>query len=111
MATTTRGLYLPLTRADLLVPIMASAAATELDRRRVDEHVAAMLEAYGPALADTDEAERVRWVTEALRRSGLEPREMVLAEGARSAPLRARELAEADVAGALERLRLAGRAA
>ena len=109
VAKTTRGIYLPLTAAGLLVPLMASAAATELDRRRVDAHVLELVRRHEQLLRELDERERVRWLGELLAHEGVRPREMVYAEGAASAPpLRFRELSRRDVEAALDRLRSAG---
>jgi hypothetical protein len=110
VAKTTRATYLPLERAHLLVPLMLGAAASELDKRRIDEHVADVIALEREALAATDEDERVRWVTEALRSKRIKPRDMGRApEGDRVAPLKFRDVEAEDVRGALDRLRSSGR--
>ncbi|HEY8432249.1 MAG TPA: vWA domain-containing protein, partial [Sandaracinaceae bacterium] len=110
VAKTTRGIYLPLGSASLLVPLIASAAATELDRRRIDAHVLERVRAHEALLREVDERERVRWLAELLRREGVRPREMKYDEGSPEllVPLRFRELEPSDVEGALDRLRGAG---
>ena len=106
VARATRGMFLPLREAGLLVPLIAGAAVSEMDRQRVDEHVADAVVEHAAALATTDEAERVRWVTEALRARGVKVREMAMDPASPSpAPLRFRDVAAADVACALDRLR------
>src|SRR5262249_39826092 len=67
VASTSRGLFLPLHDADLLVTVIAGAAVSELDRQRIDEHVADLVASQADALGRTDEAERVRWLTDGLR--------------------------------------------
>ncbi|MEZ4406265.1 MAG: VIT domain-containing protein [Polyangiales bacterium] len=112
VARTTRGMFLPLREATMLVPLIAGAAVSELDRQRVDERVADLVDQWSAPLAATDEAERVRWITDALRREGVRARGMAFDEDSpRPAPQRFRDVTEADVAGALDRLRMAGRAA
>ncbi|HWN70031.1 MAG TPA: vWA domain-containing protein, partial [Haliangium sp.] len=112
VAQTTGGAYLPLTQADRLVPLIAGAAATELDKQRIDEHLAEIVAAHAEDLRRTDEAERIRWLTETMRAQGVRPRGMdYRAEDAAPAPLRFRAIEPEDVASALDRLRLGGRAA
>jgi hypothetical protein len=112
VARTTLGAYLPLTQADRLVPLIAGAAATELDKQRIDEHLAELVAAHAEELRRTDEAERIRWLTDTLRTRGVRPRSMEYrAEDEAPAPLRFRAIEPDDVASALDRLRLGGRAA
>jgi Mg-chelatase subunit ChlD len=111
VARATRGMFLPLREAGLLVPLIAGAAASELDKQRLDEHVAEVLRENAEALAATDEAERARWITAALRARGVRVRAMDLTRELAPAPLRFRDVELADVEGALDRLRLAGRVA
>jgi hypothetical protein len=71
-----------------------------------------LVSAHAEELGRTDEAERIRWLTEALRARGVRPRGMDYhAEDAAPAPLRFRAIEPDDVAGALDRLRLGGRIA
>jgi Mg-chelatase subunit ChlD len=110
VARTTRGAWLPLTKAHLLVPLIAGAAATELDKQRIDEQLSAVVEEYSGDLSRTDEAERVRWLTGVLRERGVKPRSMNYdPESEEPAPLKFRDIDSADVEAALDRLRLAGR--
>ncbi|MBI5516828.1 MAG: VWA domain-containing protein [Deltaproteobacteria bacterium] len=112
VARTTRGMFLPLREAGLLVPLIAGAAVSELDRERVDLYVEELVRAHGAALAQTDEAERLRWMTEALRAQNIRPRGMAFdPEAPVPSPLRFREARVEDVEGALSRLRAAGRVA
>ncbi|MCC7540794.1 MAG: VWA domain-containing protein, partial [Deltaproteobacteria bacterium] len=112
IASTSRGIYLPLAESALLVPLIAGAAVTELDRQRIDEHVADVVAAHREALGRTDEAERVRWITDVLHTERVRPREMDYQPNrGTAAPLRFRDLRAADVAGSLDRLRAAGRIA
>ncbi|HZF51806.1 MAG TPA: VIT domain-containing protein [Polyangiaceae bacterium] len=112
VARATRGMFLPLREAALLVPLIAGAAANELDKQRLDEHVAALWMENAPALRQSDEPERARWIAEALEARGVRVREMGRAEELEGpAPLRFREVLPEDVEGSLERLRLAGRLA
>ncbi|WP_428265368.1 VIT domain-containing protein [Haliangium sp.] len=112
VARTTRGSYLPLTHAELLVPLIAGAAATELDKQRIDAHLDEVLRTHAELLARTDEAERVRWLTEALRQRRVRPRGMDYdPDQPAPAPLRFRELEPADVEAGLARLRRDRRAA
>jgi hypothetical protein len=111
VAETTRGTYLPLTDAELLVPLICGAALTELDKQRIDAHLDDLVEGHRPVLAETDEAERIRWLTRAMARRGVRPRAMAYEPGSRKpAPLAFREITAADVSGSLARLRLGGRA-
>ncbi|MFK7990759.1 MAG: VIT domain-containing protein [Sandaracinaceae bacterium] len=112
VAETTRGVYLPLQEADRLVPMMAGAAASALDRQRVDEHVASAVATYADLLRDTDPDEKVRWLQRILDEADVRPKTMNAKRcSPRGAVLQSRPLTEADVEGALDRLRLRGRAA
>jgi Mg-chelatase subunit ChlD len=110
VASTSRGLFLPLSATDLLVPIIAGAAVSELDRQRIDEHVADLAASCPDALSQTTESERVRWLLEGLRSRGVRPRAVHLqGKRQRTAPLKFRDLAAEDVEGSLSRLRATGR--
>jgi hypothetical protein len=111
VARTTRATYLPLTQVSLLVPLMAGAAATELDKQRIDERLADAVTAHTDILAGTDEPERIRFLTDLLRAEGVRPRTMeYIAESAEPSPLRFRDIEAGDIEASLDRLRLAGRA-
>jgi hypothetical protein len=72
--------------------------------------VAELVAGSAAALAVTDEAERTRWLTEELRGRRVRPRGLAWDQaGATLSPLRFRDLEAADVEGALEVLRRAGR--
>ncbi len=109
VAETSRGLYLPLADARLLVPLIAGAALSELDRTRIDEHVLALIRAWRDDLVVTDRDEQVRWVTERLREEGVRPREMAVPDGVSVPPSRFRTLEPSDVSRSLDRLVRAGR--
>ena len=69
-----------------------------------------LVDQFSDTLAATDEVERVRWLTVALRARGVKPREMAYDPATPApAPLRFRQAEPTDVEGALDRLRLAGR--
>jgi Ca-activated chloride channel family protein len=110
VARTTRGLYLPLTEAQVLVPLIVGAAESELDRQRIEEQLAEAVTRHEQVLAQADEPERVRFLTDVLRQEQVRPRAIVYAEGQSSAPpLKFRELGPDDVEAGLEALRRAGR--
>jgi len=110
VASTTHGAYLPLREASLLAPMIVGAASAELDRQRIDEHVADLVASAAEAFADTTEAERVAWLARALTAKSVRVRGMDLDAEAKSvAKLRFRAVTEADVAGSLDRLRFQGR--
>jgi hypothetical protein len=105
VAHTTRGLYLPLRDASLLVPLIAGAVATALDKQRIEARVRELMRTFAGELAQTDEQERVRWLLDALREDGVRPRVTPPPAGQGGpSPLSFRPLAAADVEGALERL-------
>lgn len=110
VASTTHGVYLPLREASLLVSMIVGAASAELDRQRVDEHVADLVAAAGAAFDDTTDVERVAWLTRALGEKGIRVRGMDFDPAAMSAaPLRFRPVTAADAEGSLQRLRFQGR--
>jgi len=106
VAETSRGMYLPLRQASLLVPFIVGAASAELDRQRLDEHLADLITEAAPALAQTTESERIRWLGEALRTRGVRVRGMDFdPDVLRPAPMRFRPVTSDDVRGGLDRLR------
>jgi Ca-activated chloride channel family protein len=106
VASTARGLYLPLSDAELLVPIIVGAAYTELDKQRLDERLTDLMAENKEVLAQTDEAERIRWLTEQLGQRGVQPRALDYDPARRQpSPMRFRALQPADVAASLDRLR------
>lgn len=110
VARTSRGLFLPLSDAELLIAVILGAAESELDRQRIDVYVADLLASFPDAFAQTDEAERVRWLTDGLRERGIRPRAVHVKERRqRGAPLKFRELMPEDIEGSLFRLRARGR--
>lgn len=110
VARTTHGLYLPLAEAPLLIPLITGVAETELDKQRIEEHVAEVLAQYQEELQPADDQERVRFVTEVLQAKHVQPRSMVYDPASSGPPpLKFRGLTAADVGESLERLRRVGR--
>jgi Ca-activated chloride channel family protein len=110
VARATDGTYLPLHAADVLVPLIAGAAATQLDKQRVDARIAAIVEEHAEPLCATDEPERVRWLTEELRERNIRARAMRFDESSHAPPpVVFRDVLPAEVAASLERLRLGRR--
>jgi hypothetical protein len=112
VARTTRGLYLPLSEAPLLIPLITGVAESELDKQRIEERIAEALARHDAALAVADDQERVRFVRDVLQQEGVRPRSIAI-DPARpgAAPLRFRDITEADVEEGLDRLRRLGRTA
>jgi predicted component of type VI protein secretion system len=108
VARTTRGMYLPLREAELLVPLIAGAAETALDSQRIDAFVHKLVAEQVPRLAEADPDDRVRWLTEELRASGVRARAMS-EDATKDARLRFRDLTATDIRAALTRLGGAGR--
>lgn len=109
VAQTTRGLYLPLSQAQLLVALIVGAAESELDKQRVEEMVAKVIEENRSALERADEQERVRYLTEVLQQQGVQARRMDWKDDGAPPPLKFRELGMDDVAESLDWLRREGR--
>ncbi|HQP35426.1 MAG TPA: VIT domain-containing protein [Polyangiaceae bacterium] len=106
VARTTRGLYLPLKRAKLLIPLVAGVAETELDKQRIEEEIAEIVAAWQEPLRQAEEGERIRFIAEMLRANNVRPRSMHWNPQAPSeASLRFREVTEDDVEEGLDRLR------
>jgi hypothetical protein len=108
VARATRGLYLPLSEAPLLIPLITGVAESELDKQLIRERIAEALARHERELAPADDQERTRFLTEVLRSANLRPRSLH-AGGLAPAALRFRELSEADVAEGLDQLRRLGR--
>lgn len=107
VAKTTRGLALGLSDASALVPLIVAVAENELDKQLIEARVLELVAAHEGALANADEGERVRWVTDVLREQNVRPRRMVEDRSA----LRFRALEAGDVEEAFDGLRRAGRIA
>lgn len=106
VAATSRGLYLPLRDATRLIPIITGVAETELDKQRIEAHIADVLKAFAQELEDADYEERVRFVTETLRARNVRPRSLVYESDAGGPfPQRFREIKGSDVEEGIERLR------
>jgi hypothetical protein len=109
-ARATRGMFLPLREAALLVPLIAGAAETALDGQRLDVSLEALLAQEGALLVGVDEDERVRWVTARFRAEGLKARAMEPgAETAADHPMRFRDVTPVDIRASFARLAAAGR--
>jgi hypothetical protein len=111
VARATRGMFLPLREAALLVPLIAGAAANELDKQRSTSTWRPSgwrtRRPSGRATSPSAPGGSPRpW-----RRGGAGPRDGRAEELEGPAPLRFREVLPEDVEGSLERLRLAGRLA
>jgi len=110
VARTSRGLYLPLSEAHLLIPLITGVAESDLDRQRIEEHVADVLDRHRSLLEPADDQERVRFVTDVLRQDGVRPRSFLFDESSPSrSSLRFRDLRPDDVAASLDQLRRLGR--
>jgi Mg-chelatase subunit ChlD len=106
VAKTSRGLYLPLAQASLLIPLITGVAESELDKQRVEEHIADVLKQNEEALEAADQDERVRFVTDVLRQKNVKPRGLVYnASASEPSPQRFREITTEDVEDGFERLR------
>lgn len=102
IARASRGLYLPLTEARLLVPLITGVADRELDRRRLEEHIAEILAKHQAALQGAEEAEKVRFVQQTLAAAGV--RRLDLPADA-SPRLEFRDVTREDVEAGLDELR------
>ncbi|NUQ74255.1 MAG: VWA domain-containing protein [Polyangiaceae bacterium] len=111
VARTTRGLYLPLYQAHTLIPLITGVAETELDKQRIEERIAEVIAAHERALAEAEEEERVRFITDVLRQENLRPRSLVYDMASRDAPppLKFRDITANDVEESIDRLRREGR--
>jgi hypothetical protein len=111
VASAARGLYLPLSEAPLLIPLITGVAESDLDKQRIAAVIDEMLKAHGEELSGLEEDERVERLTELLRRENVRPRSLELTgEGPNvTAALRFREINEDDVEAGLEGLRREGR--
>jgi hypothetical protein len=110
VARTTRGLYLPLSEARLLIPLISGVAESELDKQRIEEQIADALAKYEAMLAPADDQERVRFLTDVLQQEGVRPRSIAVDPAQPGpAPQRFREIRAGDVEEGLERLRRLGR--
>ena len=110
VARTTRGMFLPLREAGLLVPLIAGAAEAALDGQRIDAYLEALLATQGHLLANVDDHERARWIAGRFRAEGLRARAMVGdAERDGALPLKFREVSPVDVRASFARLRASGR--
>ena len=106
VAATSRGLYLPLRDARRLIPIITGVAESELDKQRIEAHIADVLKTSEQELEAADHEERVRFVMETLRARNVRPRAMVYDTHAGGPfPQRFRDIKESDVEEGIERLR------
>jgi len=106
VASTARGHYLPLTQASMLIPIITGVAESELDKQRIEEHIAEALKTHERDLEAADQEERVRFVTDVLRQNKVRPRGFVYDSNATGpSPQRFRDITAADVEEGIDRLR------
>lgn len=106
VASTSRGLYLPLNQVSRLIPIITGVAEAELDKQRIEAHISDVLKTFEKELEPADHEERVRFVTDTLRVQRVRPRSMVYEEHASGPfPQRFRDITARDVEEGLERLR------
>jgi hypothetical protein len=109
VAQTTRGLYLPLSQVQLLIPLIVGAAESELDKQRLEELIARVVEEHRAVLEPADEEERVRFVGDVLQANEVRARRMVWNDDGVPPPLKFRDVTAADVAEGLDWLRREGR--
>lgn len=106
VASTSRGLYLPLNQASKLIPIITGVAETELDKQRIEAHIADVLKAFEQELEAADHEERVRFVTDTLHARNVRPRSLVYDTHVSGGfPQRFRDITSTDVEEGLDRLR------
>ena len=86
----------------------AGPKRTEIMNEAVAERLLELLGPHQGALHETDEAERVRWLTGLLRANDVRPRVME-SSASGPAPLVFRPIDAEDVQAALDRLRFSGR--
>jgi Ca-activated chloride channel family protein len=108
VAKTTRGIFVPLEEAELLVPLIVAVSENELDKQLLEARVAEIIAAHEADLQKADEQERVGWLTDVLRQQNVRPRRLVKGEGTGPGSLRFRAIEPADVEEALDGLRRAG---
>jgi len=111
VASAARGLYVPLSDALRLIPLITGVAESDLDKQRIAALIDEQIKAHRDELVELDEEERVARITELLRGENVRPRSLELTgegQGA-TAALRFREITEDDVEAGLEGLRREGR--
>lgn len=109
VAKTTRGLFVPLERAEILVPLIVAVAENELDKQLIEARVAEIVKAHEDELARADDQERVRYVTDVLRSQNVRPRRMgETPKTAGPIPLSFRPIEPTDVEEAFAGLRRLG---
>jgi hypothetical protein len=112
VAGTSRGLYLPLSEALMLIPLITGVAEVELDKQRIEEHIAEVLAGHEDELQKADDQERVRFVTDVLQQQGVRPRRLLYDPDERAPPpLRFGQITPADVEAGFSQLRRLGRTA
>lgn len=111
VARTARGLYIPLSAADQLIPLITGMAESDLDKQRIAAAIEEQIAAHRGELGDLEEEERVERLTELLRGRSVRPRSLdIEGQGPSAAPaLRFREITTDDVEAGLEALRREGR--
>ena len=110
VAGTSRGLYLPLSEALMLIPLITGVAEVELDKQRIEEHIAEVLAGHEEALQKADDQEKVRFVTDVLQQEGVRPRRLLYdPDQIAPPPLCFGPITPADVEAGFSQLRRLGR--
>ena len=106
VAETTHGFYLPLTETKVLIPLITGVAESDLDRQRIEEHIAEVLARYEAMLRPADQQERIRFVTDVLQQSNVQPRSFTYDQNfPGNSSLTFRDVTIIDVAAGFEQLR------
>lgn len=110
VAGTSRGLYLPLSEALMLIPLITGVAEVELDKQRIEEHIAEVLAGHEDELQKADDQEKVRFVTDVLQQEGVRPRRLLYdPDQIAPPPLCFGPITPADVEAGFSQLRRLGR--
>jgi hypothetical protein len=107
VAQVTRGRYLALQSASLLVPLILGVAEDDLDRQRIDEAIAEAIAAHRPELQPLDDEQQITRLTAILQARGVRPRKLIGETD--KLELRFRDLEPADVWSSLGELERQGR--
>jgi Ca-activated chloride channel family protein len=107
VASITRGRYLALQSAPLLVPIILGVAEDDLDRQRIDEAIAETIAAHRKELEALDDEVQITRLTALLQARGVRPRKLV--GQAEDLELRFRDIEPGDVWASLGELDRQGR--
>lgn len=106
VARASRGLYIPLSEAPKLIPLVTGVAESELDKQRISAAIDAQLKAHRAELEPLTEDERVERLTAILAEAEVRPRSLSV-QGPRPT-LRFRPITAEDVEEGLATLRREG---